>query len=59
VPGLATKARRMRTPSSERIGMFCRLGSVEDNRPVEVMAMEKSVCTRPSRGSSWAASPST
>ena len=28
------KAWRMRLPSSVRIGMFCRLGSVEDSRPV-------------------------
>ena len=34
-------------PSSVRIGMFCRFGSVEDSRPVLVMAMAKPVCTRP------------
>ena len=35
----AIKAWRMRRPSSVRTGMFCRLGSVEASRPVEVEAM--------------------
>ncbi len=29
--------RRIRRPSSVLIGMFCRLGSVEDRRPVAAM----------------------
>jgi hypothetical protein len=37
-PGGATKAWRMRRPSSVRIGMFCRLGSEEDSRPVAAVA---------------------
>ena len=36
----ATKASRMRRPSSVRTGMFCRLGSVEARRPVLAPAME-------------------
>ncbi len=43
LPSGATKARRMRRPSSVRIGMFCRLGSDEDRRPVVVAAREKEV----------------
>ena len=34
-----TKASRILRPSSVRIGMFCRLGSFEVSRPVEVAAM--------------------
>jgi hypothetical protein len=34
------KARRMARPSSVRIGMFCRFGSDDDSRPVEVEASE-------------------
>src|SRR6266849_1260565 len=33
-PGGATKAARMRRPSSVRIGMFCRVGSERERRPV-------------------------
>ena len=39
LPGSATKARRMRLPSSVRTGMFCRLGSVDDSRPVLAIAI--------------------
>jgi hypothetical protein len=38
--GRATKASRMRRPSSVRTGMFCRFGSVEASRPVFAPAME-------------------
>jgi hypothetical protein len=41
------KAARMRRPSGVRIGMFCRLGSELDSRPVTAVACEKLVCTRP------------
>ena len=34
-------------PSRVRIGMFCRFGSVEESRPVEVEASEKQVWMRP------------
>ena len=37
-PGSAMKARRILRPSSVRIGMFCRLGSDDDSRPVVVEA---------------------
>ena len=32
------KAWRIRLPSAERMGIFCRLGSEEDKRPVAVTA---------------------
>ena len=35
-------------PSSERVGMFCRLGLELDRRPVAVMVWLYVVCTRPS-----------
>ncbi len=35
----AMKAARILRPSSVRTGMFCRLGSEDDSRPVEVAAM--------------------
>ena len=41
------KAARILRPSSVRIGMFCRLGSTEDSRPVVVAASENDVWTRP------------
>src|SRR6266702_6132402 len=44
------KARRIRRPSSVRIGMFCRLGSNEARRPVLVDASANEVCTRCVRG---------
>ena len=45
---------RILRPSSVRIGMFWRLGSLEDSRPVEVAACAYVVWTRPSLGSiSW------
>lgn len=34
-------------PSSVRMGMFCRLGSLDDKRPVDVDAIAYDVCTRP------------
>jgi hypothetical protein len=37
-------------PASVRTGMFCRLGSDEDSRPVVVAASAKLVCTRPVSG---------
>ncbi len=37
-PGGAMKAWRMRRPSAVRIGMFCRLGSVDERRPVAATA---------------------
>ncbi len=40
-------ASRMRRPSALRIGMFCRLGSLLDSRPVTATACAKVVCTRP------------
>ena len=46
-PGLATKALRISRPSSVRTGMFCRLGSVEDMRPVAVIFWLKLVYTLP------------
>ena len=39
MPGAATKARRILRPSSVRIGMFCRLGSDDESRPVGVAAI--------------------
>ena len=44
------KALRILRPSSVRMGMFCRLGSDDANRPVDVAAMEYDVCTRPVSG---------
>ena len=41
------KARLILRPSSVRIGMFCRLGSLLLNRPVAATAWLKHVCTRP------------
>ena len=38
MPGDATKARRILRPSSVRTGMFCKFGSDDDSRPVEVAA---------------------
>ena len=46
VPGSATKARRILRPSSVRIGMFCRLGSVEDSRPVDGRRHARTRCGR-------------
>jgi len=48
----------MRLPSSVRIGMFCRLGSVLDRRPVLVIAWAKLVWTRPVSGLIWPTSAS-
>ena len=42
---------RMRLPSCVRIGMFCKLGSLDDNRPVTATAWWYEVCTRPVFGS--------
>ena len=46
LPVSAMKAVRILRPASVRIGMFCRLGSVEASRPVEVEAIAKLVWTR-------------
>ena len=35
-------------PNSVRTGMFCRLGSDDDRRPVVVTVLVELVCTRPS-----------
>ena len=43
-------ASRMRRPSAVRIGMFCRLGSLDDEPPVTATAWLNVVCTRPVRG---------
>src|SRR5439155_429418 len=40
-------AARISRPSSVRIGMFCKLGSLELSRPVAVPVCEKLVCRRP------------
>ena len=42
-PSLGTNTLRMRLPSSMRMGMFWRLGSVELMRPVAVMVWLKLV----------------
>ena len=39
----ATKALRISLPSSDLIGIFCKLGSLEANRPVVVAANKKEV----------------
>ena len=44
------KQRRISLPSSPRTGMFCRLGSEEDSRPVAVTAWLNEVCMCPVRG---------
>ena len=49
-PGSATKASRILRPTSVRIGMFCRLGSFDDSRPVCAPVSEKLVWTRPVSG---------
>ena len=49
-PGSATKASRILRPISVRIGMFCRLGSFDDSRPVCAPVSEKLVWTRPVSG---------
>jgi hypothetical protein len=51
MPASATKASRILRPSSVLTGMFCRLGSFDDSRPVEATAWLKEVCTRPVAGS--------
>ena len=38
MPGAAMNALRILRPSSVRIGMFCKFGSEDDSRPVEVAA---------------------
>ena len=40
LPGGAMNASRIRRPSAVRTGMFCRLGSFEDRRPVTATACE-------------------
>ena len=46
-PSSAMKQLRIWRPSSVRIGMFCRFGSVLDRRPVVVAVWLKVVCRRP------------
>ena len=48
----------MRRPSSVRIGMFCRLGSVDDSRPVAAIIWLNVVWMRPSSATDLS-SPST
>ena len=43
------KQRRISLPSSPRTGMFCRLGSLEERRPVDVTAWLNDVCMCPVR----------
>ena len=50
MPGSATKQPRIGRPSSERIGMFCRLGLVDESRPVAARTWLKVVWIRPVRG---------
>ena len=50
--------RRSWLPSSVRVGIFCKFGSVELSRPVAVTVIWKLVRTRPS-GSMTFISPST
>src|SRR6266566_3830810 len=45
--GSATNARRISPPRRVRTGMFWRLGSDDDNRPVAAPVWLKLVCTRP------------
>ena len=58
-PAAGMKAARMRRPSSPRMGMFCRLGSLELSRPVAAPVWLKMVCTRPVSGFTAARSAST
>ena len=48
---------RIWAPSSVRTGMFCRLGSVEDSRPVAVTVFWKLVWIRPSGAMTLASPP--
>ena len=43
--------RGSRGPAAVRIGMFCRLGRIDDSRPVAAVVWLKVVCSRPSSGS--------
>ena len=49
-PGAAMNQARMRRPAAVRIGMFCRLGSLDAKRPVTAVVCEYVVCTRPVAG---------
>jgi hypothetical protein len=49
-PSAGTKPRRISAPSSVRIGMFCRFGSLEESRPVAATVWLNEVCSRPSPG---------
>ena len=53
LPGAAMKAARISRPMAVRMGMFCRLGLVEERRPVAVPTWLKVVWTRPSASASW------
>ena len=46
----ATNARRTSRPSSVRMGMFCRFGSLDESRPVAATVWLNEVCTRPVSG---------
>ncbi len=48
VPGAAIKASRTFFPSSVLIGIFCRFGFCEENRPVVVPVCVKVACSLPS-----------
>ena len=50
IPSRGTKPRRMSRPSSRRIGMFWRFGSLDDSRPVAATVWLNDVWSRPSRG---------
>ena len=51
-PGGATKALRISRPVAVRIGMFCRLGSEEESRPVAATFCRNEEWTRPSSSAS-------
>ena len=52
------KPRRMSRPSSRRIGMFWRFGSLDDSRPVAATVWLNDVCSRPVCGFTSAGSAS-
>ena len=51
-------ASRIRRPSSDRMGIFCRLGSAEASLPVLAPAIIYDVWTRPDVGSMWSCNAS-
>ena len=48
MPGAAINAARISRPTSVRMGMFCRFGSLLESRPVAATAWFRCVWTRPS-----------